>query len=163
MHGLHRHRRRPLEGLQVYVASSRRNRLYPAVRDRIRDAGAGVFDWNDPPFSWSAIDPCFQDWTVEQYAAALRDSVGAEHVRRYMTAIANCDVCVLLLPAGTDAHCEILAAAHLRKKIIVVFTAGVQRELIHVRFAQGGTFVTSIDELMAELESAATELAAQGA
>src|SRR5262249_7615494 len=86
---------------RTYIASSKRNPSYPGVVIRARETGYEVHDWSDPPL---AIDPDCQNWTCSQYIAALRHSPAREHFENYKRAIEACDACVLLLPAGTDAH-----------------------------------------------------------
>src|SRR5262249_6311493 len=124
-------------------ASSKRNTFYPGTVIRAREAGYEVHDWSEPPLHWEAINAGYQDWSCTQYISALRRSAAREHFESYPRAIAECDACVLLLPAGTDAHCEATMAS---KPTIVCFADGrPQRELIHFQFE---LFATSVDEFM---------------
>jgi hypothetical protein len=102
---------------RVYIASSKRNPFYSGVVIRAREAGYKVHDWSDPPFHWGAVDPNYQDWSLDKYVAALRRSAGRDHFDAYMRAIAECDACVALLPAGTDTHAEALTACMVGKPI----------------------------------------------
>lgn len=132
---------------RTYIASSKRNPFYPGVVIRARETGYEVHDWSDPPL---AIDPDCQNWTCSQYIAAF--SPAREHFENYKRAIEACDACVLLLPAGTDAHAEAVMAQMLGKPTIVCFADGrPQRELIHCQF---DLFATSVDELMSMLATA---------
>ena len=63
---------------KIYIASSWRNAFYTDVVTKLREAGHDVYDFRNPPhgkggFHWSDVDPNFQNWTVEQYAAGLKD------------------------------------------------------------------------------------------
>ena len=63
---------------KIYIASSWRNAFYPDVVTKLREAGHDVYDFRNPPhgkggFHWSDVDPNFQNWTVEQYVAGLKD------------------------------------------------------------------------------------------
>jgi hypothetical protein len=133
---------------KVYVASSKRNLFYPAVVIRVREAGFKIYDWSNPPLDGEAVDPEHQHWTCAQYIASLRHPIPYGHFESYAQAIAECDACVLLLPAGTNAHCEATMASLLGKLVIVCFAdRRLQRELIHCQF-DPTLFVTDVDELM---------------
>ena len=137
--------------MKLYVPSSTRNVAYSGVLEDLRAAEHEItFNWRDPEFRWEMIDPRFQEWTSNQYAAVVRGpSLARAHYERIEQAIAECDACVLLLPAGTDAHGEAMMAAMMGKPVVVFFTAGVQRELVHCRF--NATFVESTAEMLAAL------------
>jgi hypothetical protein len=131
------------------MASSTRNSHYPGLVARARTVGFLVHNWSEPAFRWGTIDPNYQNWTVAEYANALRHPAARSHFYDYVQAIAECDACVLLCPSGTDARGEALIARTLDKPTIVCFADGrVQRELIHCRFE---LFVASVDELFAVL------------
>ena len=61
---------------KIYVASSWRNRYFPEVVTRLREAGHEVYDFRNPPhggngFRWTDIDENAPDWTFAQYAEGL--------------------------------------------------------------------------------------------
>ena len=61
---------------RIYVASSWRNKYFPEVVTRLREAGHEVYDFRNPPhggagFHWTDIDPDAPNWTYAQYAEGL--------------------------------------------------------------------------------------------
>ena len=66
--------------MKIYVASSWRNLLQPGIVHALRRCGHEVYDFKNPRpgdhgFAWSAIDPDWERWTVEQYRDALKHPV----------------------------------------------------------------------------------------
>ena len=148
----------PTRAPRIYVASSKiRNPFYQPLIARMRAAGYEIHDWSDPPLRWEDIDPNYKDWTIARHVAKLRNpaSPARLHYQAYCKAIVQCDVFVLLLPAGTDAHGEAVMASMLGKPVIVCFADGrLQRELIHCRF---WLFTENVDELMATVATVLTD------
>ena len=96
---------------KIYVASSWRNAFYPDVVTKLREAGHEVYDFRNPPhgkggFHWSDVAPNFQNWTVEQYAAGLKDPWSEQQFKSDLEAMEWADTCVLVLPCGRSAHTE---------------------------------------------------------
>ena len=61
---------------RIYVASSWRNKYFPEVVTRLREAGHEVYDFRNPPhggagFHWTDVDPDAPNWTYAQYAEGL--------------------------------------------------------------------------------------------
>jgi len=96
--------------MKIYVASSWRNDYQPEVVKALRDAGHEVYDFKNPPgrsgFSWSEIDPDWQNWTNEQYLAALEHPLAVAGFKSDFDAMHWADACVLVLPCGRSAHTE---------------------------------------------------------
>jgi hypothetical protein len=148
----------PARAPRVYVASSKkRNPFYQPLVARMRAAGYEIHDWSNPPLRWEDIDPNYKEWTIARHIAELCNpaSPARLHYLAYCKAIVECDAFALLLPAGTDAHCEAVMASMLGKPIVVCFADGrLQRELIHCRF---WLFTENVDELMATVATVLTD------
>ena len=61
---------------KIYVASSWKNLLQPAIVSVLRNAGHAVYDFRNPVpgnsgFSWGNIAENWEGWTPEQYREAL--------------------------------------------------------------------------------------------
>jgi hypothetical protein len=133
---------------RIYIASSgTRNAFYAPTVIRMRAVGYRVFDWSNPSLDLEAIDPNHRDWTLAEYIASRRHPVIRGHFGKICKAIAEADVCVLLLPAGVDAHAEAMLGSMLGKPTIVCSGDGrPQPELVHCKFH---CFTDGVDELMA--------------
>ena len=97
--------------MKLYVASSWRNEQQPSVVAALREAGHEVYDFRNPEpgdkgFHWSEIDPNWQSWTAEQSRKHLRHPIAERGFIKDRDAMAWCDACVLVLPAGRSAHLE---------------------------------------------------------
>ncbi len=110
--------------MKVYVASSWRNQLQPAIVLMLRKIGLEVYDFRNPPgrtgFSWRDVSPDWQNWTTEQYREALKHPVSRAGYQSDIEALRACDVCVLVLPAGRSACWEFGYACGQGKRGIVV-------------------------------------------
>ena len=96
---------------RIYVASSWRNKYYPEVVRRLREAGHEVYDFRNPPhggngFRWTDIDPNAPDWTFGQYAEGLHHPLAERQFKADLDALEWADTCVLVLPCGRSAHTE---------------------------------------------------------
>jgi len=139
---------------RIYVASSWRNTQQPAVVTALRTAGHRVYDFRNPApgkhgFSWSELDPNWTTWTRQEYIENVHKPRATEAFNFDQEALHWCDVCVLVLPCGNDAHLEAGYAAGQGKRTIFLldesFTPGIMYRL-------GGEFATNIPELIASLE-----------
>jgi hypothetical protein len=138
--------------LRIYTASSWRNENYPAVVAALKEHHS-VYDFRRPcpdseGFSWSLIDPNWQQWSWREYIAHLETNpVVAAAFELDKNALNRADVCVLVTPAGNSSHLELGYAAGAGKSAIVLIdpTAPVQADLMYrlcdgiggVRFAFG--------------------------
>jgi nucleoside 2-deoxyribosyltransferase len=98
--------------VKIYVASSWRNEHQVQAVLALRAAGHEVYDFRNPApgnkgFSWSAIDPAWKLWTVQQYQDALQHEAARSGFKLDMDALEECDVCVLVMPCGRSAHLEL--------------------------------------------------------
>lgn len=97
--------------MRIYVASSWRNLYQQAVVAALRARGHEVYDFRHPVegnegFHWSEIDPNWQQWTEEEFVAALKHPI-AEHGFGFdWRAMQLAHACVLVLPCGRSAHLE---------------------------------------------------------
>ena len=111
--------------MRIYVASSWRNTRQPSVVVALREAGHEVYDFRHPHpgddgFSWREIDGSWQSWTPEQYRAALKHPAAIRGFGFDMTALNDCDACVLVLPCGRSAHLELGHAAGAGRRTFVL-------------------------------------------
>ena len=60
----------------------------------------------EPGFAWSEIEPHWQQWTAQQYVAALSPRWPSTATARDFTAMQRADTFVLVLPCGRRAHLE---------------------------------------------------------
>ena len=110
--------------LKVYVASSWRNDDQPAVVKLCREIGFEVYDFKNPPnrtgFSWSQIDPNWKNWTIDEYLNALQTPLAVEGFDSDMNALIECDICILVFPAGVSAAMEFGQAVGAGKYTFVI-------------------------------------------
>lgn len=100
--------------MNLYVASSWRNKLYPDVIMALRDAGHYVWDWRKPPngaggFGWIEVDPAYVGGgpvPTARYREMLEHPRAEQGFRNDFDGMMQADACVLLLPCGRSAHTE---------------------------------------------------------
>ena len=96
--------------MKIYVASSWRNQYQQMVVQTLRDQGHEVYDFKNPPersgFSWSDVDPDWQNWTTPAYRDALAHPVSQAGFDSDFNAMDAAEVCVLVLPCNRSAHTE---------------------------------------------------------
>ncbi len=97
--------------LNIYVASSQRNQIQPAVIQALRANGHTVYDYKQPApgesgFAFSAIDPNWQSWTGDTYRAGLEHALAQQGFDRDFRGMQDADAFVLVLPCGRSAHLE---------------------------------------------------------
>ena len=135
---------------KIYIASSWRNKYYPEVVDKLREAGHEVYDFRNPPhgrggFHWSDVDPDFQNWTVKQYREGLKDPWSETQFKSDLDALTWADTCVLVLPCGRSAHTEAGWMAGKGKKTVAYIPEMQEAELMYKLF----DFVSGdIDEII---------------
>lgn len=121
---------------RIYLASSWRNPDQPALVDILRKKGHEVYDFRNPPngvpgFSWSSIDPNWENWTAREYRDALTTHpVAALGYQNDMRGMEWADTCVLLLPCGRSAHLEAGWFAGRGKRCMIVTQDGEEPELM---------------------------------
>lgn len=98
---------------KIYVASSWRNDYQAEVVQALRAAGHEVYDFKNPSdnggtgFHWSDIDPDWETWTPEEFAANLNHPIAVEGFDRDFKAMEWCNVMLLVMPCGRSAHLEL--------------------------------------------------------
>lgn len=139
--------------MNIYVASSWRNSLQPAIVHILRRLGHDVYDFRNPApyntgFSWSEIDPEWQNWTPAQWRDALKHPVAERGYESDIAALRACDAVVFVLPCGRSASWEFGYAMGQGKKGYVVALEKTEPELMF----REATIITSMDELFDAFE-----------
>lgn len=146
--------------MNIYVASSWRNLLQPAIVHALRRCGHEVYDFKNPGpgnkgFAWSDIDPNWQKWTPDEYREALKHPIARHGYGLDITALKACEACVLVLPSGRSASWEFGYAMGQGKRGAVVSLEAVEPELMYREAA----IITSMDELFDAFAKPGTDLA----
>lgn len=141
--------------MKVYVASSWRNALQPAVVLALREAGHEVYDFRNPApgnhgFAWSQIDPAWQTWSPATFRAALGHPIAAEGFGHDMRALRSADATVLVLPCGRSAHLELGWAAGHRQRTAVLIPEPCEPELM---YSMLGAICTDIGQVVSWLRT----------
>lgn len=123
--------------MKIYVASSWRNHLQPAVVQTLRRIGHEVYDFKNPSpgntgFNWREIDPKWMEWSPKQYAEALTHPIAKAGFECDMTALRACDVCLLVLPSGRSASFEFGWAIGAGKEGAVLMLEPCEPELMYL-------------------------------
>lgn len=134
--------------MNIYVASSWRNRIQPEIVAMLRQYGHTVYDFKNPEpgqhgFGWHEIYPDWINWTPEQYREALKHPIAKEGFDTDMNALRACDACVLVLPSGRSASFEFGWAVGQGKKCAVVMFEKCEPELMYL----GNPILTNTNEL----------------
>ena len=147
-----RKRKRIMNTVKIYLASSWRNIYQPQLLKTLRDAGHEVYDFRNPNgdtgFHWSEIDPKWKDWTPAEYVEALEHPVAQRGYGSDKDGMDRADVCVLLLPCGLSAHIEAGYMIGQGKPCFIYVEEKMEPELIY----KLGTVVTSFQELLAGIQ-----------
>lgn len=119
--------------MKLYVASSWRNTRYDKICAALREAGHEILDWRatDTAFKWSAVDTDYQEWTAEEFAAALKHPVARAGFEKDRALMEAADACVLLLPCGKSAHLEAGWFAGRGKPLFVLLDETPEAELMY--------------------------------
>ena len=138
---------------RIYVASSWRNKYFPEVVTRLREAGHEVYDFRNPPhggagFHWTDIDPDAPNWTYAQYAEGLHHPLAERQFQADIDALTWADTCVLVLPCGRSAHTEAGWMAGAGKRVLAYIPEMVEPELMYKLFAG---VAGSLDELVGKI------------
>lgn len=134
---------------KIYVASSWRNLLQPAIVTILRRCGHEVYDFRNPApgnngFGWREVDPNWQNWTPQQYREGLQHPIAKAGYDLDKQALDECDACVLVLPSGRSASWEFGYAIGAGKKGAVVMFESCEPELMY----RESPILTTPDELM---------------
>ncbi len=98
--------------MNIYVASSWRNKYQPMVVEELRRDGHPVYDFRNPEhgdvgFSWDEIDPNWENWTLTQYKQALEHPAAIRGFNNDQNALDWCELIVMVLPCGSSSHLEL--------------------------------------------------------
>lgn len=123
----------------VYVASSWKNDLQPAVVAAIAAAGIGVYDFKNPEggtgFAWSEVGlrrPYDGDMAgAADYLEALQHPRAAEGFDSDFAAMQRADAFVLVLPCGRSAHLELGWAVGAGKPTAILLEDPAVPELMY--------------------------------
>lgn len=123
---------------KIYVASSWRNVYQPGVVDILRHLGHEVYDFRNPEgrtgFSWSDVDPDWQQWDTRQYRDALHNPISEAGFQSDYAGMCWADICVLVLPCGRSAHVEAGVMKGLGKPVFVYSPEKQEPELMYKLF-----------------------------
>lgn len=107
----------PIEPGYIYVASSWRNPVYPAVIAAFRAAGLECYDFRNPEggtgFAWrEAGMPSYNPGTngpvpIEEYREAMQTEVARAGFASDMAALQRAQTVVMILECGKSAHLEL--------------------------------------------------------
>lgn len=141
---------------RIYVASSWRNLYQQNVVAHLRDCGHEVYDFRNPRpgdhgFHWSDIDRAWQDWTPQEYRAALEHPIAVEGFGSDFDAMRAADTCVLVLPCGRSAHLEAGYFVGAGKDLYILQIDAHEPELM---YRMATAICLSIHELCAHLNGA---------
>jgi hypothetical protein len=111
--------------MRIYVASSWRNLLQPAIVLALRKCGHEVYDFRNPGegrkgFAWSDIDPAWKSWTPREYRDALQHPIAKAGYKSDIEALRACEAVVFVLPCGRSASWEVGYAMGQGKPAYVV-------------------------------------------
>ncbi len=109
---------------KIYVATSWRNPYQERFVQLLRKEGHEVYDFKHPSpeekgFSWSDIDPKWQEWSPQQFKDNLDHAIANRGFSRDLIALEQCNSCLLVLPCGISAHLEAGFAAGRNKPTAV--------------------------------------------
>lgn len=144
----------------VYVASSWRNPMQPAVCAALAAAGIDHYDFRNPAggtgFSWRQVKPDDappgiaakgSDWErVDDYLAMINHPTAAAGFDADFAAMQKADTFVLVLPCGKSAHLELGWAVGAGKRTAILLEDPVEPELM---YRMVDHLATSVDDLLA--------------
>lgn len=128
----------------IYVASSWRNPMQPAVIATLKAAGLDCYDFRHPQnatgFSWKEVKAGStpgiagkgSDWeTVEDYLTMIAHPRALEGFTADFAAMEKADTFVLVLPCGKSAHLELGWAVGAGKRTAVLLEDPCEPELMY--------------------------------
>ena len=132
----------------IYVASSWRNQLQPAVVELLCSQGHRVYDFKRPDstinggFRWTDVGlgrpdllddhpPAIDLSSATDYVAALHHPAAAQGFQRDFNAMLAADTFVLVLPCGRSAHLELGWAVGAGKRTAILLDDPCTPELMY--------------------------------
>ena len=139
---------------RIYVASSWRNKYFPEVVTRLREAGHEVYDFRNPPhggagFHWTDVDPDAPNWTYAQYAEGLHHPLAERQFQADIDALTWADTCVLGPPCRLRAHPAAGWPAASGVRVLAYLPDMLEPELMYKLF---DAVAGSLDELVELLQ-----------
>lgn len=145
----------------VYVASSWRNPIQPAVVAVLRAAGIDCYDFKNPEggtgFSWREVKPSGappgikakgSDWeTAADYLEMVNHPRAIEGYAADFAAMEKADAFLMILPCGKSAHLELGWAVGAGKRTVILLEDPVEPELM---YRMVGHIATSVDDVLRE-------------
>lgn len=124
---------------KIYVASSWRNKYFPAVVEALRAKGHEVYDFRNPPhggngFRWTDIDEKALEWSFDEYSEGLHHHKAERQFKADLEALEWADTCVLVLPSGRSAHTEAGWMAGAGRRVFVYIPEMQEPELMYKLF-----------------------------
>ena len=124
---------------KIYVASSWRNKYFPAVVEALRAKGHEVYDFRNPPhggngFRWTDIDEKALEWSFDEYSEGLHHPKAERQFKADLEAMEWADTCVLVLPSGRSAHTEAGWMAGAGRRVFVYIPEMQEPELMYKLF-----------------------------
>jgi len=143
--------------MNIYVATSWRNRRGPEVVENLRSDGHEVYDFRNPVpgehgFHWSQIDPAWQAWTPEAFRDALSHPLAQRGFLCDLRSLARADAVLLLMPCGRSAHLELGYAVGARKLTLILLADG-QPELMYAMADHVCISLDEVRETLARIEA----------
>lgn len=134
--------------MRIYVASSWKNVIQPAVVAALRSLGHVVYDFRHPEpgddgFSWREIDGGWESWSPTQFRDALKHPTAARGFGFDERALREAGATLLVLPCGKSAHLELGYAIGRGQRTAIFMPEQDTPELMY-RWSQ---LLTSWDEL----------------
>lgn len=140
--------------MKIYVASSWRNLIQPAIVLALRRCGHEVYDFRNPPnnsgFGWEQVNPGWRRDAgangfvdAEPYRAMLAHPIAGAGFAADIGALRDCDAVVYVLPCGRSASWEFGYAMGQGKRGYVVWFGPHEPELMF----REATILSNINEL----------------
>ncbi len=113
--------------MKVYVASSWRNKIYPAVLEALRHAGHDVYDFrNQGGADWNPAEI-----TSGELFKFLQHPRVDSIFRNDMKALVESDAVVCVLPCGRSAHLELGYGIGAGKRTVLLWHDGDAPDIMH--------------------------------
>lgn len=140
--------------MKIYVASSWKNLLQPAIVSALRRIGHEVYDFKNPAegdhgFHWSQVMPGYVRGSKGDpvaYREALKHPIAQAGYGKDITALRWCDAVVYVMPCGRSASWEFGYAMGQGKRGYVVMFDNDEADLM---FSEA-TILTSMNDLFDE-------------
>lgn len=150
--------------MKIYVASSWRNTLQPAVVEQLRRLRHEVYDFRHPSpgnegFSWKQVGSATYKHgdtvDAEAYRAMVDHPVAIDGYAADIGALRDCDAVVYVLPCGKSASWEFGHAAGEGKRAFVLWVGEHEPELMF----REATICASLDELCVAISRSTSPVA----